>query len=229
MQACRLGTTRLLYEEHDALALLKARAEKALPREARNQREWRLLKTCPGLGPIRTAELLPVVHPVGRTGGPTPRAVPDAGVGSSTRPARRDRARCGCTSPASDVVEVILVDTSIWVDHLRAGDNDLATALERGLVFTHPFIVGELACWRMRNRREVLRLLQSLPRSPVATDGEALRYIEVHNLMGQGLGYVDVHLLASVALSGAVRLWTRDRRLAEVAAELGVVCAPSRG
>ena len=123
---------------------------------------------------------------------------------------------------------MILVDTSIWVDHLRAGDDDLATALERGLVFTHPFIVGELACGRMRNRKEVLGLLQSLPVSPVATDDEALRYVEVHHLMEQGLGYVDVHLLASAALSGALRLWTRERRLAEVAAELGVVYTPSQ-
>jgi len=121
---------------------------------------------------------------------------------------------------------VILVDTSIWVDHLRTGDSDLATALEQGLVFTHPFIVGELACGRIRNRTEVLGLLQRLPNSPVATDDEVLRYIEAHHLMGQGLGYVDVHLLAAAALSGTLRLWTRDRRLAEVAAAVGVVYAP---
>jgi predicted nucleic acid-binding protein len=122
---------------------------------------------------------------------------------------------------------VILVDTSVWVDHLRAGTAKLSSALERGLVFTHPFIVGELACGRMRNRSEVLALLQSLPRAPVASDDEALRYIDVHQLMGRGIGYVDVHLLASVALSGELRLWTRDRRLAEVAGELGVTYSPS--
>jgi len=123
---------------------------------------------------------------------------------------------------------VILVDTSIWVDHLRAGDDGLATALERGLVLTHPFIVGELACGRIRNRSEVLRLLGSLPVGPVATDDEALRYIDFHQLMGRGIGYVDVHLLASAALAEGMRLWTRDRRLGEVAAELGVAYVPAR-
>jgi len=123
---------------------------------------------------------------------------------------------------------VILVDTSIWVDHLRAGDDGLATALERGLVFTHPFIVGELACGRIRNRGEVLGLLGSLPVGPVATDDEALQYIDFHQLMGRGIGYVDVHLLASTALADGLRLWTRDRRLEEVAAELGMAYTPAK-
>ena len=122
---------------------------------------------------------------------------------------------------------MILVDTSIWVDHLRAGDDGLAAALERGLVFTHPFIVGELACGRIRNRQEVLGLLRSLPVVPVATDDEALQYIDSHQLMGRGIGYVDVHLLASTALADGPRLWTRDRRLAEVANELGTAYTPT--
>jgi len=122
---------------------------------------------------------------------------------------------------------VILVDTSIWVDHLRAGNDGLATALERGLVLTHPFIVGELACGRMRNRGEILGLLRSLPVGPVVTDDEALQYIDFHQLMGRGIGYVDIHLLASTALAEGMRLWTRDRRLAEVAAELGVAHTPA--
>jgi predicted nucleic acid-binding protein len=123
---------------------------------------------------------------------------------------------------------VILADTSVWVDHLRAGDDGLATALERGLVFTHPFIVGELACGWIRNRGEVLGLLGSLPVGPVATDDEALQYIDFHQLMGRGIGYVDVHLLASSALAEGLRLWTRDRRLEEVAAELGVAYTPAK-
>lgn len=123
---------------------------------------------------------------------------------------------------------MILVDTSIWVDHLQAGDDGLATALERGLVFTHPFIVGELACGRIRNRGEVLGLLRSLPVGPVATDDEALQYIDFHQLMGRGIGYVDVHLLASTALAEGLRLWTRDRRLEEVAAELGMAYTPAK-
>ncbi len=122
---------------------------------------------------------------------------------------------------------MILVDTSIWVDHLRAGNDGLATALERGLVLTHPFIVGELACGRMRNRGEILGLLRSLPVGPVVTDDEALQYIDFHQLMGRGIGYVDIHLLASTALAEGMRLWTRDRRLAEVAAELGVAHTPA--
>ena len=123
---------------------------------------------------------------------------------------------------------MILVDTSIWVDHLRAGDDDLATALERALVFTHPFVVGELACGRMRDRDDVLGLLRSLPVGPVATDDEALQYIDFHQLMGRGIGYVDVHLLASAALADGMRLWTRDRRLEGVAAEFGMAYTPAK-
>lgn len=122
---------------------------------------------------------------------------------------------------------MILVDTSVWVDHLRGGNAELTSALERGMVFTHPFIVGELACGRMRNRNEVLGLLRSLPQAVVASDEEALGYIDVHRLMGRGIGYVDVHLIAATALSGGLRLWTRDRRVAEVAEELGVAHRPS--
>lgn len=122
---------------------------------------------------------------------------------------------------------MILVDTSVWVDHLRGGDAKLTSALERGLVFTHPFILGELACGRMRNRSEVLGLLRSLPHAAVASDDEAVRYIDAHQLMSRGIGYVDVHLLASTALSEGLRLWTRDRRLAEVAEGLGVTYRPS--
>ena len=113
---------------------------------------------------------------------------------------------------------MILVDTSVWVDHLRDGTPALAAALERGEVLMHPFVLGELACGNLKNRKEVLRLLGELPAAPVATDTEALAFIERRALMGQGIGYVDVHLLASVALAGTARLWTHDRRLAEVAA-----------
>jgi predicted nucleic acid-binding protein len=115
---------------------------------------------------------------------------------------------------------VILVDTSVWVDHLRSGEPALATALEGGRVLMHPFVLGELACCNLKNRGEVLRLLGALPAAPAATDAEVLGFIERRALMGRGIGYIDVHLLASVALAGVARLWTRDRRLAEVAAEL---------
>jgi predicted nucleic acid-binding protein len=117
---------------------------------------------------------------------------------------------------------VILVDTSIWIDHFRDTDPALAAALERGQVLMHPFVRGELACGNLRNRREVLELLGQLPAAPSATDAEALAFIERRALMGRGIGYIDAHLLASVALTGTARLWTRDRRLAAVAAELNL-------
>ena len=120
---------------------------------------------------------------------------------------------------------MILVDTSVWVDHLRDGAPALAAALEQGSVLMHPFVLGELACGNLKNRGEVLRLLGDLPAAPLATDPEALDYIERRALMGRGIGYVDVHLLASAALAGAARLWTRDKRLAAVAADLKLAYA----
>lgn len=117
---------------------------------------------------------------------------------------------------------MILADTSVWVNHLRAGDRDLADALEASTVVVHPFIVGEIACGNLRNRREVLELLGKLPALTVASHEEAVAFIERRRLMGRGIGYIDVHLLASVVLDPPARLWTRDRRLARVAGELGV-------
>lgn len=115
---------------------------------------------------------------------------------------------------------MILVDTSVWVDHLRKGAPALAAALEQGNVLMHPFVRGELACGNLKNRGQVLRLLGELPGAPIATDGETLGFIERRALMGRGLGYIDVHLLASVALTGTARLWTRDKRLAVAAVDL---------
>ena len=117
---------------------------------------------------------------------------------------------------------MILVDTSVWIDHLHHGDGRLSAALERAEVLTHPLVIGELACGRLRNRAAILALLGSLPTAPSASDGEALALIERRALMGRGLGFIDVHLLAAAALDGAARLWTRDRRLAAAAAELAV-------
>lgn len=108
---------------------------------------------------------------------------------------------------------MILVDTSVWVDHLRKGDRGLAELLTASNVLMHPFVIGELACGNLRKRDQILALLKDLPCAAVATDGEVLFFIERHTLMGRGLGYVDVHLLASVALQATARLWTRDRRL----------------
>lgn len=117
---------------------------------------------------------------------------------------------------------MILVDTSIWVNHLRAGDAVLAEALEQGEVLVHPFVLGELACGNLRNRAEVLRDLSRLPHATRATEAEALAFIEQRALMGRGVGYVDVHLMASAALEGAP-LWTRDARLAAIAREMGLL------
>jgi len=116
---------------------------------------------------------------------------------------------------------VILVDTSIWIDHLRVADRQLAGLLLEEQVLSHPLVVGELACGSLRRRAEILGLLRSLPRAPVVDDEEVLLFIEAHGLMGSGLGWVDAHLLASVRLAGE-RLWTRDRRLTQVARRLGV-------
>lgn len=120
---------------------------------------------------------------------------------------------------------MILVDTSVWIEHLRNGLPALAAVLERGTVLTHAFVLGELACGNLTNRREVLRLLRDLPFAPVATDVEALDFIERRALMGRGIGYVDVHLLASAVLAGAAQLWTRDKRLAKVAKDLKLAYA----
>lgn len=89
----------------------------------------------------------------------------------------------------------------------------------------HPFILGEVACGNLRRRAEVLSLMHRLPHAPVATDDEALEFIERARLMGRGIGYVDVHLLASSILAGGTRLWTRDKRLAAIAAEIGCAFA----
>jgi hypothetical protein len=120
---------------------------------------------------------------------------------------------------------MILADTSVWVDHLREGAPALAVALEQAGVLMHPFVRGELACGNLKNRGEVLRLLGELPAAPLATDAEVLDFIEQRALMGRGLGYIDIHLLASVALAGSARLWTRDKRLATVAAALNLAHA----
>lgn len=123
---------------------------------------------------------------------------------------------------------MILVDTSIWVGHLRSSDPNLAALLDESAVLTHPMVVGELACGNMPNRREVLHLLQALPPAPVATDGEALTFIERHQLMGRGIGYIDVHLLAAAALADGARLWTADARLASAARRLFLSYEPER-
>jgi len=117
---------------------------------------------------------------------------------------------------------VILVDTSVWIDHLHKTVPLLVDALEGGDVATHPFIIGEIACEEIARRREVLDLLSTLPTGILATDQEALHFIEHHRLMGKGIGYIDAHLLASVMLTKGATLWTRDKRLAVIAEKLRI-------
>jgi predicted nucleic acid-binding protein len=117
---------------------------------------------------------------------------------------------------------MILVDTSIWIDHLRGGDDELANVLNSGQVLMHAFVLGELTCGNLKNHQEILTLLKGLPRSVVATEEEVLFFIEKHELMGKGTGYVDAHLLAATALDSSSRLWTRDKRLQLVAASLSL-------
>lgn len=113
-----------------------------------------------------------------------------------------------------------LVDTSVWVDHLRNGSARLRVLLDAGEVLVHPFVVGELACGNLANRREVLELLDALPRVVEAAHAEALQLLDHQRLHGRGLGWVDVHLLASALLTRA-RLWTLDARLARAAQRCG--------
>ena len=115
-----------------------------------------------------------------------------------------------------------LVDTSVWIDHLRRANSGLVALLTDGAVLCHPLVIGELACGRLHKRTEILRLLEALPEASVAEHVEALHFVELHRLAGSGLGWIDVHLLASAVLSRAA-LWTLDRRLHDQARHLGVV------
>lgn len=125
---------------------------------------------------------------------------------------------------------MILVDTSVWVEHLRRGVPRLAGLLEEGEVLGHTMVIGELACGTLRQRHQILTDLAALPLAPRATDDEALVFLERRRLMGRGVGIVDVHLLASAALAGDARLWTLDRRLDAVAQELHLAAGiPAEG
>ncbi|MCY3913336.1 MAG: type II toxin-antitoxin system VapC family toxin [Chloroflexi bacterium] len=117
---------------------------------------------------------------------------------------------------------MIVVDTAVWIDHLRGAETRLSPLLHDNQVLVHPMVVGELACGHLRNRAEVLRLLGELPPAPVADDQEVLAFIEHHRLMGCGIGYIDAHLLAATAIAASAHLWTIDQRLMKVAVDLGL-------
>ena len=116
---------------------------------------------------------------------------------------------------------MILLDTSVWVDHFRRSDTLVVQVLESGQAAAHRFVIGELACGNLKSRVRVIDLLQALPQLAMAMDDEVLYFIERHNLMGRGIGYVDAHLLAAASISGSL-LWTRDKRLREIATGLGL-------
>ena len=119
------------------------------------------------------------------------------------------------------MMQGVLVDTSVWVDHFHRGEPLLQDLLVSGQVLTHPFIVGELAFGNLSNRTEILQLFAALPVVMVASNEETMQLIEKHKLGGKGLGWIDAHLLAAALLSH-VALWTRDRRLAAIATKLGI-------
>jgi len=115
----------------------------------------------------------------------------------------------------------MLVDTSVWVDHLRKRNSTLVALLESGEVLTHPFVIGELACGNLAQRAKVLTSLGELPLAPSASHEEVLDFLETRKLMGRGLGWIDLHLLAS-SIIAKVPLWSADKRLSAVAREIGV-------
>lgn len=117
---------------------------------------------------------------------------------------------------------MILVDSSVWVAHLRSGVRRFADLLDDGQILVHPIVIGELACDNLRDRGQFLRWLRALPKAPEATHPEALAFIQGRRLMGRGVGYGDVQLLASCKLVEEQSLWTLDRRLADLASELDV-------
>jgi predicted nucleic acid-binding protein len=118
----------------------------------------------------------------------------------------------------------VLVDTSVWIDHFRRRNPRLVRILEAAQALTHPFVIGELCCGNLARRDEILALLQSLPVPVLIEHAEVLEFVNAHRLSGRGLGWVDMHLLASACLA-SVPLWTLDRRLAAAATDLGVAAS----
>ena len=117
---------------------------------------------------------------------------------------------------------MVLVDTSIWIDHFRMGLRALAELLDHNRVLMHPFVLGEIACGNLGDRRQTLQLLSGLPGASKASDDEVLAFIESNRLMGAGIGFIDAHLLAATALASDATLWTNDRRLHQTAEKLGL-------
>jgi predicted nucleic acid-binding protein len=121
---------------------------------------------------------------------------------------------------------VILLDASIWIDHIHSADRNVSTLLEDGNVLCHPFVIGEVGLGDFRGRHDFLDQLRRLPVVEIASDNEVMTLIESHHLFGRGIGYVDAHLLAAVFLTPNAKLWTRDKRLKEAA--IGLKLAADR-
>ena len=124
---------------------------------------------------------------------------------------------------------MILVDTSIWIDRLRRSDNALLELLDARQVLAHPFVIGELAAGSIKNQEAFLDLLGDLPQALLAEDREVLRYIKSFDLHGMGVGYLDFHLFVSCRLTAGASLWSRDRRLHELADRFHCAATPSSG
>ena len=123
---------------------------------------------------------------------------------------------------------MILVDTSVWADHLRSGDQHLQQLLDANEVCSHPMIIGELAMGNLRQRAVTIYSLELLPRCAPGSHGEVLHFIDQHKLYGAGIGYIDAHLLVATLLTPGTKLWTRDKKLAHYAAvhSIGYVTKP---
>lgn len=120
---------------------------------------------------------------------------------------------------------MILVDTSVWIDHLQSGDSTLVNLLNNGQVLIHPFVIGELALGNLRQRDVVLDTLSNMPKARIAADDEVLAYISRCNLYGLGIGYIDAHLLASARLTPNTLIWSRAKRLCAAAEQLNLLAA----
>ncbi|MGW8201087.1 type II toxin-antitoxin system VapC family toxin [Sphingomonas sp. VDB2] len=121
---------------------------------------------------------------------------------------------------------MILADTSVWVDHLRAEDAVLSALLDAEDVLCHPFVIGEIAMGSLHRRESLLNIFKRLPSAVAASHDEVMHLVETERLFGSGVGYLDVHLLASTRLTPDAKLWTRDRRLSDAAVRLGVAWTP---
>jgi hypothetical protein len=123
---------------------------------------------------------------------------------------------------------MILVDTSVWIDHFRKSDPVLVSLLASSQVVTHPFVIGEIALGGLSNRKRILSNLSNLASIDAADDSEVIFLIEQHSLAGTGIGYIDAHILASVQISPWAKLWTRDEKLLTVAEKLKLVAPPKK-